>query len=82
MANLGKRTPFTMPMAFIVPGDNLHQTNVNLNVLRSVYSKTFLKRPLKNRQTKLLMADGSPMKVESIAECSLYFWPALSDTRS
>ena len=50
----------------------------------SKYSKTCLKRPLKNRQTKILMTNGSLMKVESIAECSpwsilQYFWPALSD---
>ena len=35
-------------------------------------------------KTKVLMTNGSLMKVESIAECSLwsilqYFWPALSD---
>ena len=29
------------------------------------------KRPLKNRQTKVLEAQGSLMKVKSIAECSL-----------
>ena len=35
------------------------------------YSKTCLKRPLKNRQKKILTTNGSLMKVESIAECSL-----------
>ena len=35
-----------------------------------VYSKTCLKLPLKNRQTKILMTNGSLMKVESIVECS------------
>ena len=44
------------------------------------------KRPLKNRSKKVLMTTGSLVKVESIAECSLwsipqYFWPALSDNR-
>ena len=32
------------------------------------YSKTYLNQPLKNRQKKILMANGSLMKVESIAE--------------
>ena len=35
------------------------------------YSKTCLKRPLKNRQTKVLKTNGSVMKVEKFAECSL-----------
>ena len=34
------------------------------------YSKTCLKRPLKSKQTKILMTNGSLLKVESIAECS------------
>ena len=36
------------------------------------YSKTCVKRPLKNRQNKDLLANGSLMKVESVAECSLW----------
>ena len=35
----------------------------------STYSKTCVKWPLKNRQNKVLMTNGSLMKVESIAEC-------------
>ena len=35
------------------------------------YSKTCLKWPLKNRQTKDLKTDASLMQVESIGECSL-----------
>ena len=35
------------------------------------YSKTCLKRPLKIDKTKVLMENGSLMKVESIAEYSL-----------
>ena len=35
------------------------------------YSKACLKRPLKNRQSEGLKTNGSLMKVESIAECSL-----------
>ena len=35
-----------------------------------MYSKTFLKRPLKNSQIKVLKTNGSLMKVESIAESS------------
>ena len=42
----------------------------NVRNLRQ-YSKTCLKRPLKNRQTKGLKTNGSLMKVKSIAECSL-----------
>ena len=34
------------------------------------YSKTCPKRPLKKDKTKILMTDGSLMKVESISECS------------
>ena len=37
----------------------------------SEYSKTCLEQPLKNRQNKVLKTNGSLMKVESIAECSL-----------
>ena len=49
------------------------------------YSKTCVKRPLKNRQNKIM--NGRLMKVESIAECSKgsilqYFCPALSDNWS
>ena len=47
-----------------------------------IYSKTCEKRPLRNRQIKILMTKGSLMKVKSIVECSpwsilLYHWPAL-----
>ena len=46
-----------------------------------LYSKTCLKRSLKNRKTKVLKTNGSLMKVESIAilQC---FWPALRDNPS
>ena len=38
--------------------------------LQCIYSKTYVKRPLKIRQnTKILMTNGSLMKVESIVEC-------------
>ena len=33
-----------------------------------VYSKTYVKRPLKIDKTKILMTNGSLMKVESIAD--------------
>ena len=51
------------------------------------YNKTCVKWPIKNRQTMLLITNGSLMKVVSIAECSpwsilQYFWPALSDNWS
>ena len=50
-----------------------------------IRGKTCLKWSLKNRQTKILMTNGSLMKVESIAECSTwsilqYFWPAFLKT--
>ena len=32
--------------------------------------KNCVKRPLKNNKTKFLMANGSLMQIESIAECS------------
>ena len=35
------------------------------------YSKTCLKRPIKIDKTKVLKTNGSLMKVENIAECSL-----------
>ena len=38
--------------------------------LQCMYSKTCFKRPLINRQNKV-KTNGSLMKVESIAECSL-----------
>ena len=52
-----------------------------------LYSKTCVKRPLKIHKTKILMTNGSLIKVESIAECSpwsilQYFWPTLSDNWS
>ena len=36
-----------------------------------IYSKTCVKRPSKIDNIKILMTNGSLMKVESIAECSL-----------
>ena len=37
------------------------------------YSKTCVKRPLKIDKTKILITNGSLMKVKSIAECSHIF---------
>ena len=34
------------------------------------YSKTCVKRPIKIDKTKILMTNGSLLKVESITECS------------
>ena len=39
-------------------------------IQKTTYSKPCLKRPLKIDKTKILMTNGSLMKVESIAECS------------
>ena len=50
--------------------------------LLSCYSKTCVKRSLKNDETKILMTTGSLMKVESIAEHLQYFLPALNDNWS
>ena len=55
--------------------------------VQRVYSKTCVNGHSKIDKTKILMTNGSLMKVESIAECSLwsilqYFWPALSDNWS
>ena len=52
-----------------------------------LYIKTCVKRLLKIDKTKILITNGSLMKVKSIAECSpwsilQYFWPALSDNWS
>ena len=48
------------------------------------YSKTCVKRPLKNRQNKDFITNGSLMKVKCIVEYSCwsilqYFWPAQSN---
>ena len=58
----------------------------------TIFSLRFTVKPVQNGRskidkTKVLMTTGCLMKVESIAECSLwsilqYFWPALSDNRS
>ena len=52
--------------------------------LQAYTVKPVLSGHLKIGKTKVLMENGSLMKVESIAECSpwsilQYFWPALSD---
>ena len=62
---------------------------VEENAKSDIIQKTCVKRPLtqKKDKTNILMANGSLMKVESIAECSpwsilQYVWPALSDNWS
>ena len=47
----------------------MHVT-IHITFIQEKYSKTCLKRPLKNRQNKDLNDNGSLMQVESIAECS------------
>ena len=48
------------------------QLSLNRNVGRTLkYSKTCVKQSLKKDKTMVLMATGSLMKVESIAECSI-----------
>ena len=61
------------------------KTAFQINFLHTV--KPVLSSHSKIDKTKVLMANGRLMKVESIAECSpwsilQYFWPALSDNRS
>ena len=49
-----------------------HYAAFNLGLLcLPMYSKPCLKRPLKIDKTKVLKTNGSFVKVESIAECSL-----------
>ena len=68
--------------------ENIHLTaSLRTPQKGSKYSKTCLKQPLKKDKTKILIKNGSLMKVERIAECSpwsilQYFWPALSDNGS
>ena len=45
--------------------------HILLKLARRNYSKTCLKQSLKKDKTKVLKTNGSLMKVESIAECSL-----------
>ena len=56
------------------------QNLINYKIkLTAKYSKTCLKQPLKKRQNKCLKTGGSSLvQVESIAECSTYFWIASS----
>ena len=61
--------------------------NVNFKFNDRNYSKTCVKGPLKIDKTKILMTNGSLMKVESNAECSKggilqYFRSSLSDNWS
>ena len=60
---------FTTPMIFITT--EIIKTFYSLKL--TTYNKTCLKRPLKNRQNESLKhkINGSLMKVESIAECSV-----------
>ena len=47
----------------------MNSTNQNVHV-GSQYSKTCLKQPLKKDKTKILITNGSLIKVRSIAKCS------------
>ena len=47
----------------------INSTKQEVHVV-SQYSKTGLKQPLKKDKTKILITNGSLMKVKSIAECS------------
>ena len=58
-----------MPMLTIAGGLNFDLT-LHLH-LHFIYSKSCFKWPLKIDKTKVLKTNGSLMKVESIAECSL-----------
>ena len=56
---------------------NIHLTSTKQKVyVGSQYSKTCHKQPLKKDKTKILITNGSLMKVESIAELVFFFeWP-------
>ena len=61
-------------------------TGKNMEHINPVKISNTVKSVLKINKTKILMTNGSLMKVESIAECSpwsilLYFSPALYDNR-
>ena len=45
-------------------------TSISAQYMGNWYPKACLKRPLKIDKTKVLMENGSLMKVDSIAECS------------
>ena len=49
--------------------ESRNSTKQNVHV-GSQYSKTCLKQPLKKDKAKILLTNGSLMKVKSIAECS------------
>ena len=77
MLSGGKMTPRALRISFIM--DILCTIRLSIFTLLtcmisviSMYSKTCLKQPLKNRdKTKVVKTNSSLMKVESIAECSL-----------
>ena len=52
------------------PNDLLLNISLNFNI-GYIYSKTFLSSHSNIDKTKVLKTNGSQMKVESIAECSL-----------
>ena len=54
----------------VVP-NQIGELNLSISRQQAINSKTCLKRTLKIEKTRVLMANGSLMKVESIAECSL-----------
>ena len=61
----------------------MHSTKQKVHI-DCQYNKTCLKQPLKKDKTKILITNGSLLKVERIAECSpwsilQYFGPSLSD---
>ena len=61
-----------------------HYKGTALTIKSHLYSKTCVNGHSKIDKTKILMTNGSLMKVEIIAECSpqsilQYFWPAWSD---
>ena len=73
---LGLRSPLTIKLNFRL--DIPPQMKI-LNIVQLVLSGHS-----KIDKTKILMTNGSLMKVKSISDWSIlqYFWPALSDNRS
>ena len=60
-----------MALTGVIPRENIRNIFLTFPAITTVvymYSKTCVKRPLKDRQIKILMTNGSLMKIEIIAD--------------
>ena len=76
-----------MVINWVYPHWTLNPSVIWVVTAQEAYSKICVKQPLIIHKTNILMANGSSIKVETIAECSpwsilQYFWPALCDNWS